>query len=528
MVSRIFYVTQGSLRVWLTGASSNCLHSEFFDDDDGINAFAEYLAGDPDRSSAMLIDVIEEEFSLDSVPKLGARDRRALIERRGQRKFRRTPYRISMFQGKSARKAGEFSVVHSAISNHELLEPWLTEILAHQTPLSGVYSVPLMAPSIVPKLFPMTGTVLFVAQHQGDKLRQVFLDDGNVRSARLSQSPPIDSPDYAHFVVNETLRSRRYLERARLLGGMEMLDVCVVADDGIAAQILSLSESDSVNNYQFVDTTLAARKLGVASLTSESRFEEVFTRVVARKRPKHSYAQDGEDRYWVLQKVRSAILGSATAIAVACSIVAAVLLSDTWILRTKNHEIQSQAKFLAETFRRENEKFDPIKAGSEEMQLAVDTGDFLLANRVPVPWVMNQLGVVLGEYPDVVLQGLSWHSELAQSETGAPQQRRRENAPVAAPAIDAVSVTLTADLSPFDGDLRRAFTRIDQLTNELEIRTNFHRVEALAYPFDARTSAAVSGEIVSNKSSHTGRFQIRLTFDLTVATTQQGDAHESI
>ncbi|MCH9695692.1 MAG: hypothetical protein K0U72_14350 [Gammaproteobacteria bacterium] len=526
MAIRIFYVTQGSLCVCLHGKGGEQSLTEFADDDQGLREFDAYIATSFDLPSAILIDVIEEEFSLDSIPKLGMRDRNALIRRRCERKFRRTPYRTSMLQGKSPRNPDEFTVVHSAISNHELVDPWLQVLLRYEVPLSGVYSVPLMVPRLHRRLFPAAANAMFVAPHQANKLRQVFLANGQLRSARLSQSPGVDSDDYAQFVVNEALRSRRYLERNRMLGSMDPLNVCVIADSAVAERITASVSSDDVNQFEFLDPDTAARKLGHRALRTADRFEEVFLTVASRIRPKQNYAASGENRYWVMQKVRSSIVGAVVATAATCSIAAALMLSDVWSMRNNITEIQSQVEFLSATFRQENEKFDPIKADSHEMQLAVDTGDYILSNRVPVPWIMNQLGAVLGDYPDVRIQELRWAVDAPVDEN--PRQQRRGDAPqpVPVPALTAVSAVLTADIEPFDGNMRRAFARIDELASDLRTRTHFDRAIAVEYPFDASTSAAVSGEIAGESRENAARFRLRVSYDL--ETDNSGETDESI
>jgi len=515
MMQRVFYVTQGSLRVWLADALPECANVVFADDDRGLQEFGRFLAANPDQSSVMLIDVIEEEFSLDTIPKLGSRDRAALVERRGRRKFGRTPYRVSIVQSRLASNDKELSVVHCAISNHELLDPWLKVILDHHTPLSGIYSVPLMTPPIVRKLFTNSPNTMFVAPHQGENLRQAFLQDGALRSARLSLGPGVTDDAYAQFVVTEMMRSRHYLERARLLASTETLQVCVVADAGTAEKILSLVHDDNANKFQFIDPSSAAAKLGCAELRATDHFEEVFLAAVAKRRPKYSYARCGENRYWRMRRIRDAIVAAAMTTAAVCTVVATVLLSDVWILGNRIAEIQLQVDFLSETFRRENEKFSPISADSHEMQLAVDTGDYLLANRVPVPWVMNQLGTVLGDYPDIRLRKLNWSAESAVPDDLQRGRPGDAAAPVVVPLTHAVTAVLMADIVPFDGDMRQAFSRIDQLAADIAAGTDFHRAEVLRYPFDASTTAAVSGEIVGEKSSNAARFQLRVSYVLT-------------
>lgn len=512
-IERAFYVTQGSLSVWTPCHGATERVAVFADDDEGLHEFDVYIAQFPQQTSAMLIDVIEEEFALETIPKLGIRDRKSLIDRRRQRKYRRAIYSLSQFQGKADHGTDEFAVLHSAISNHELLDPWLQVILRHQVPLSGVYSVPLMAPAIFKKLFQTKQPALFVAAHQGERLRQVFIKDGDLKSARLSQSPGIDEEAHAQFIVTEAQRSRRYLERLRLLSGMESLEVCVIASTEMAEQLEVLAEGETDMQFSFIDHETAAHKLHTRAKVANDSFEMVYLDALFHGRQKDSYANSGENRYWIMRRLRHAIIGMSTGIAAVCAALAAFYFSDAWLLQNRVSEIQSQVAQLDETFRREHEKFNPIQAGSHEMKLAVDTGDYILRNRLPVPWVMNQLSAVLGDYPGIHVRELTWLAESPPPPDQAVSRRRDRPMPVSIPEIISVGAEITADIRPFDGDMRKAFARIDRMAADLQSRTDFSRAVTVEYPLNASTSAAVTGEIGA-ASSDFARFRIRVTYDL--------------
>lgn len=521
-VKRTFYVTQGSLSVWMIAEHGLVEAAVFADDDSGLRQFDAYLGDVPETPSAMLIDVIEEEFSLDTVPKLGWRDRDALLQRRCQKKFRRTPYRLSQVLGKSASRADEVDVLHCAISNHELLDPWLQIIMRHRTPLAGVYSVPLLAADVFHRLGASKRDVLCVATHQGDKLRQVFLSGGHLRSARLTQAPGPGDAAYPQFIVTEAMRSRRYLERLRLLGGMQVLEVRVVADAKTAARIGELVSSNDAMEFSFVDPSEAGQLLQGKTPPDADRFEEIYIADVMRRRAKYSYARAGEDRYWTMRRMRQALIGGTAALAAACSVAAAVLASDAWFLHGRVAEIQSQLAQLSETFRRENESFNPIQADSHEMKLAVDTGDFILDNRVPVPWVMNQLGVVLGAYPEVDLRELRWEVELPASDR-PPARRGERPLPVPVHPVNTVNAVVTAEFAPFDGNMRRAFDRIDALARDLEERTDFSHAMVVEYPFNNSPDASISGEISRDNPVDVARFRLSLSYRVPGSTAAAGE-----
>ncbi len=511
--TRAFYIIQGGLRVCEFSGGEFNESRIFTDNDDGLREFDAYLATTKMRQSLIVVDVIEEMFATDTIPKLGLRDQRALLERRTRRKYPRTPYRLPIVLRR--RSGDERDVVLSAISNHELLDPWVSVMLKHQTPLSGIYSIPLMAPALLESFYSSTDTVLFVTQHQGTRLRQVFVQNGVVKSARLSQAPRLEDPDYALSVVTEIHRSRRYLERTRLLSPMEQLDVCMIADSDIARRIVDSAESDSPMHLHFVDPVKAVKKLQAGRNIEADHLEGLYICRALRHRPRHSYANSGENRYWQMSRIRRGVIAASAVTAAICSAFAGAWLGDALQLHRESAFVEAQVTQLSETFRRENEDFGPIKADSYAMKLAVDTGDFILQQRVPVPWVMQQLGTVLSDYPDVQINGLSWQADTAAAAVPTRQRPGEPPPAVPIPEISSVTVTISGSLEPFDGNMRRAFARIDELVDDLAARTAFVNARAVEYPLDASIRSSVAGEISRDERSDEARFQLRLVYPLT-------------
>jgi hypothetical protein len=241
--------------------------------------------------------------------------------------------------------------------------------------------------------------------------------------------------------------------------------------------------------------------------------QDLYVAAASRKIPKHNYAASGETCYWNMRRIRHSIAGSLFSVAAAASVLAGIYASNAMFLKYQVSEFESQVAQLSETFRRENETFD-YRADSHEMKLAVDTGNYILRNRLPVPWVMQQLGLVLGDHPAVQVQSLSWEAEAAVDPNAQPI-RRDNNMPVAIPAVHQVQAEIRGELTDFDGDLRKAFADIDRLVDDLEARTAFSDVVAVEYPIDASPQAALSGEIDTKGSSATAQFRLLLRFPVT-------------
>lgn len=512
---RAFYITQGSLTVWWRGALSPGEGLVFADSDSGLRDFDEFLETSDSVVSFVLADVIEEEFAQDRMPRLGFRDRKLLLERRVQGKFPRSHYRLPVHHGRESKSSADDIVVHSAISNEELLDPWLQIMLRHEVPLTGIFSVPLIASSLLACYGRENGPVMLLTQHQQRKLRQVFLRHSRVLSSRLSQSPAVDDDEYPHFVITELNRSRHYLERTRLLSNIEPLAAYIVAQKPLAERIIACATSDSPLQIHIIDPDELAKRIGQVRGAPADRQEMLYLALPFRRQPRHSYAVSGETRFWRMRQMRHALIGTALAVATACGGLSGLYLADAWSLNERRQEIDDQVARLTETFRRENEQFDPIRAGSHEMKLAVDTGDFILANRLPVPWVMQQLGLVMGNYPDIRIQTLAWSTESAASD--APPARRGEQVmPVPVAALVAVNASIVAQIEPFDGDMRKAFERIDALAAELRTRTAFSQVAVVEYPIDARPQSSIAGEIVDAANADAAQFQLNLSLPINV------------
>ena len=514
-VRRFFYITQDSLVVWRASGSHLREEIGFHGSDEGYRLFSAYLERAPRQRSMMLVDVIEEEFDTDSMPKLSAGDRKSLIERRLAKRFPVTPYRMGVTPVRSRRETDQFNVVYSAITNNELIDPWLEIISRHKTPLVGLSSVPLLGAELLSEFKKPADNSLFVTKHQGGRLRQTFIKSGQPISARLSKVAPTDSDDFGPSLVAEIVQSRKYLERARLLSPADKLDVYLVAAEDIAKRAF-VDNSGIEFRAHIIDPGQAAKQLGVAGDIRPTNIEFLYLARCIHKRPKYNYATRERLDYSRLLDMRHAAIGIAVTAAVACSVASGVLLTGALMFRDASQTIRSQVAQMEETYRREHAEFEPIRADSHEMKLVVDSGEFILRNTLPVEWVMGQIGRVMDEHADMHIDDLNWQIESTVDENGSPPRRGRNDRPAPVPisAIAAVTANLSGEIHPYDGNLLHAFAKIDELAKSLQQRTDFDRVAVAEYPLDARPGVPLSGEIRREGDKQTASFSLSLTLSI--------------
>ena len=503
-VRRVFYVTQERLSVWSVQRGVVREGPAFGSDKNGVDEFSRYLHSTADQSARILVDVIEEEFSVGSVPQLPRRDRNALLERRLSRKYSRTPFRLAAAH-RGELENGEQRVVYCAVSNDELLTPWLAAIQSERVPLAGITSVPLLAQQVWRSTTELTGNALLISQHQQTKLRLVYLRDGELTSARLSRVPRLESENYSQQVAAEVQKSRRYLERARLLRPGDVLSACFLADEDTVKRVARHNQDSNVR-LKSVDPQSIVKAMRMATPPPADRSEVAYVLAAARLRRGQDYAPPEVTRHHRLHLVRRTAIAALVAGALSAALVTGLNFSNSLELGRSVAGMREQTERMELTFRREHQEFSSTQAESQEMKAAVDAGDFILANRVPMDLVLRELGTVLGDFPELHIEGVEWridgYSDSTPSSAAETLQELK--------AVDSLTAELYGEIRPFDGDLLRAFAVVDRLVTALTSRSRFDDVQAIEYPLDASPQASVAGELVGAGSSQTAPFRLRL------------------
>src|SRR5437868_4700829 len=73
---------------------------EFAVSGEGLEDFERHLRGLKEVPTHLITDLAEEDFRLDTIPHVGARDREAIIQRKLSQVFRGTPYKYAMQVGR--------------------------------------------------------------------------------------------------------------------------------------------------------------------------------------------------------------------------------------------------------------------------------------------------------------------------------------------------------------------------------------------------------------------------------------------
>ena len=140
---------------WRQGRGEEALR--FAADREGVESFAAFLAQEPPDPVNVLVDLVEEEFREDTVPRLIGPDRRALIEARRRRLFSDPTYGCSLRLRREGGGSRNERMLFTALTRPEKLEPWLQAIARNRVPLAGIQSLPLLTEQLLRQAKPWRG-----------------------------------------------------------------------------------------------------------------------------------------------------------------------------------------------------------------------------------------------------------------------------------------------------------------------------------------------------------------------------------
>lgn len=222
-MKRIFYYSGYRLTVF-HWQNNECIATYAFNPgEEGIDKFQTYLKATANTPVRILVDLIEEDFKKETIPHVGAADRKAIVRRLIDRQYRKSKdyvqYKV-LEREKTGRK--DDVLLYSVLSNPEILEPWLKPMQATGTAISGIWSLPLLSPKLFKKLNTQAKNVLLVSQQVPSNLRQTFIRNGRFESSR-SAVVNLDDAPIGEYISSEVEQTIRFLSNQRHIGFDEKL-----------------------------------------------------------------------------------------------------------------------------------------------------------------------------------------------------------------------------------------------------------------------------------------------------------------
>jgi len=498
-----FTASEHSLYLWSSGGLA--LEATFAADEQGLADFRAHLARRSGALAYVLADLAGEDFHEDQIPYLRGSDRQSVIERRLAQRYRETRLAAALSLGQvTGGERRTERLLLASFTNTQQFAPWLDALAESGCRLSGVYSVPLLAPALAAKLGARSGRC-FVVTAGTAGLRQCYVEDGRLRFARLERAGEMAPAALAAFVRAETLRLAQYLSTLRALPREgPPVQVLVIAPQAQRAAFEQGLVSDARLAFRTLDLAEAARKLGIRRLAPASAGEQLYLHLAVRRPPREQFARLEDRRSFLVWQLQRGLVAAGAAGLAACLLFAGVTWLDVLSVRDQAAQQRREAAEATRQYERITAAFPVTQTTSDNLKATVVEFSSIAARTASPEGALIHVSRRLEQFPQIELDAIHWSVERTT-------EAARGTKPAAVPAAPAPGSAAAAP----GGEL----SQIVEISGRVQAtqRSDYRAITEQVQRFAAALSTDRSYQVV----------RTQLPFDITPDATLSGDIGET-
>ena len=508
---RILYFTAEDHYLYKSQGGRLELEAKFSGDDLGVTTFRDHLRGQGRALYAVLADLAGEDFHEEAIPYLRGSDRDAVVQRRLAQRYRdtRLATALSLGQAFSGERRNE-RLLLTSFTNTQQLAPWLDALEEAGARLSGVYSVPLLAPALAARLGVKAERLLLATATRAG-LRQCYIEQGRLRFARLERTVEMVPQALAMFVRSETQRLLQYLVTLRALPREGApVQVLVIAPAGQRAVFEQALASDARLVFRTFDANEARKAIGLRSAPEGTAAEALYLHLTAKQPPAEQFASREERRRFFIWQLQRGIVAAGALGFAACALYGGSRGLETMAVREQAALQQAEARAAAQSYQRITAAFPVTQTTTENMKVTVvEFTRIAERSALPEPALVH-VSQVLGRFPQMELDALTWS-------VGRPADRLAGRKPVPGPgqapapgaaSDEAVIVEISGRVNATQRNDYRGITGQVQAFAAALADSGYDLLRT-QLPFDVTSEGTLSGDIGTGpETSEAPRFTI--------------------
>ncbi|MDR2788165.1 MAG: hypothetical protein LBD06_07370 [Candidatus Accumulibacter sp.] len=454
----------------------------------GWRQFAHYLAQHSGSAFSLLVNATDEGFHVETIPYLRGADRRLVIERRLAQTFFNPPLGAALSLGHEKNRRKDERLLLVALNNPDFFQPWLDGIRAADAALSGIFSLPLVAPALFGKLrVPPEPCLLLSVQDQS--IRQSFFEKGELRFSRLTLLQHNGIGELAQVFSAEAGKLQQYLFSQRLIGRGQPLVAHILAHPGAFEAIRSRCADTPALRFNVIDVTECARRIGLKTVPQDTRAEGIFLHLLATDPPGVQFAGEDLRHGFRIARIRSLLQGAGALTLAACLLLSGKYLFDARQMAWDAEALRNEAALARREYENIVETLPRVPVDNETLK---DVIDRYLAEerRGAMPTALYQeISRALQAEPAIDIDRLEWKADGAES--GVTEGVGVEIRPM---PENGERVTVRGTLRPGAGaTVRQSLAAFGRFVDALRANANL-RVEILRSPFDIASGVSLRAD----------------------------------
>ena len=529
-MKRVFYFSGHRLTVFHWSGKSLSGACSFEPNSDGYEKFREYLLSSAKSSTAMLLDVIEEDFRKEVIPHVFGKDRKAVISRLIDRYYRASrQYTYAEVQGrlKSGRKDDE--VLIGAITNPALIKPWLDIIEECDVPLSGIWSLPLVSKDVLSAIGAKKGPVLLVSQQVNSNLRQTFFIDGKMISSRQSviNQDAANITNIGRLAKPEVDRTLTFMRNQHQVDDDEVIHVHIIGSDSQLDSLAESFEPDPTHDFQIHRIKDVHDKLGIKGLPDKFS-DGVFSWLTVNKfSAKSHYGETKEFTRFYHSVLSSALYATSVVVVLAALLMTESNISEGMSLKRSTDLLKQESTEFKRVYKEKYEAYEELFSNAGLMDTAVTLVRQIetSSDNTPMDFMVELSKIISQPHLGMVyIDKIEWTTRQIDSGKAKKKSRKKQVATIAYKETNPASsdniqhVAVVSGRIPVASDnYRESVNHINNIISVIGENERVEDVSAISLPVEVRSSkkfaseskTSLPGEATTTKEN-TGAFSLRV------------------
>jgi hypothetical protein len=474
-------------------------HTVFSNQDEDHTAFSEYLAQHENTNIYLIVDAVEEDYKLESLPHTTGNARREIVDRKLNQFNRNSIYRTAHFINRATDKRKDDNFLFVALSNSDFLQSWMDVIQATHAPLVGVYILPMVSQVMIRQMKLMAPNIL-LCERLTSGLRQTFLHNGRLRMSRLVPMENIKPNQLAYFYLVEIEKTRLYLLSQRLIAGETALQMVLPAFDKSHEEIAKSISQDQGFECKTVDILAFAKNNHIAQEIVTAHPELLHMQLLANGSIPDNLAPESLIKTHSLNTICRNINFAIGAVFAGGVLLASYYLWLGHKQENKIAEVAAQTQQQLQKYEQVSQNFPITPIPSNELKVAAEIAQTIKNNNQTPREFMQLLSKACEDSPEIALNRIRWvlSNQVDVKDEGIEKPDAQAgtvttNVATSDPTKLMQIAFVNAEIKGFTGDYRAALSSVSRLANRLRENNLVEQVIVLQEPVNVSSLANLQG-----------------------------------
>jgi len=494
--------------VWRRHRLTSC--TRFDNNEGGWAAFGRFLHGSRAMPVHIVVDTVDEDFRFETLPHARGRDRAEMVGRKLRQLYRATPYFSSELLEGDSRKRRDDRYLFAALTNPDLLVPWLRAIEGANLPVAGIYLLALVSVYLIERLKLKQPDLLVISKNSAG-LRQTFFKDLKFRISRLTALGAATEIADEHY-ADEIGNTRMYLDALNVTHVDDALEIIILDQDGTLKGLPSAVLRGRPNMHcQYLDVDFICSRFGIQVADLKTSTDVLHLFLLGEKAPALNLAPRDLTRVYQRFAAGRGVIAASGAL-----LAGAVIWSGANLYRAMETTedavmVERQTREYQAKYQQVTEQFPQAPTSTENLRNTVEMAEQIRAGLRTPEAMFALVSHALDASPQIQLSHLAWHygrksldAESVLVPAAADARPQTESRALFQSAI------VSGKVSPFEGDYKAAMALISAFASRLANDDRVAEVRALRLPLNASSEVGLAGSTNASNKKGSAEFEFAI------------------